>query len=287
MGAGASTKYQAASDEDKKVAVAELSEEEKKGIADALKFTGEKGEANKAAIKENKAALHKLESTVLGNKQKLYQERAYIEENRALILKNYAAAFMGNRQMANQNTDDIFRNRKAIVKALPCTTQVQLNFVESHINRARVDYLEHRAKMNSKVAKVNQKMAEINKMLIEVNNEIMEGNKEIVEFNTKHMEVNTKILAGEMGHKAEEGCDPDANATRIANNKERIAAITTKAAENSAKHEEVRKIAETNRAKIESNAAEIEERRKAIEANHDQIAANAAKISDFISKGCM
>ena len=31
-----------------------------------------------------------------------------IEENRLMILSNYAAAFMGNRQVANSNTDEIF-----------------------------------------------------------------------------------------------------------------------------------------------------------------------------------
>ena len=38
-----------------------------------------------------------------------------IEENRLMILSNYSAAFMGNRQLANSNTDEIFDNRQAIL----------------------------------------------------------------------------------------------------------------------------------------------------------------------------
>lgn len=75
-------------------------------------------ETNRANINANRAKLYTLESTVMWNKASAYRERAMIEENRFLILKNYAAAFMGNRQIANQNTDDIFRNRHAILQQM-------------------------------------------------------------------------------------------------------------------------------------------------------------------------
>jgi hypothetical protein len=75
-------------------------------------------EDNRANVRANRKKLFELESTVMWNKAQAYRERSMIEENRALILKNYSAAFMGNRQMANQNTDDIFRNRKAILQSM-------------------------------------------------------------------------------------------------------------------------------------------------------------------------
>merc|ERR1719487_1331137 len=116
---------------------------------------------------------------VTKNKEDIYKERAMIEGNRQLILKNYHAAFTGNRQMANQNTDDIFRNRKAIVKHYKTGADpVKINFAESRLNEARIDYLEHRTKMNAKVSEVNAMMVEINSKLIAVNDKVMEGNKE-------------------------------------------------------------------------------------------------------------
>ena len=42
------------------------------------------------------------------NKTMIYTSRSMIEENRLMILSNYSAAFMGNRQLANSNTDEIF-----------------------------------------------------------------------------------------------------------------------------------------------------------------------------------
>lgn len=282
MGAGASAKYQATSPDDVKAAVADLSDADKGAIFEALKApTSEKVKENQANIKKNKALLHELESTVLGNKQQLYMERAIIEENRMLILKNFTAAFMGNRQMANQNTDDILRNRKAIVKSVKAVDAVQVNFAESRLNEARIDYMEHRAKMNARVAAGNQKMAEINTLLIEVNNQIMEGNQETVDFNTKHLDINTKLISGDL--KLDEATAEN-NATRIERNTKRIGEITAQAKTNSESHAKVLEIAKENSKKIVENAKAIQDRRVEIEKNHEKIAGNATKIAEMIAK---
>merc|ERR1712232_960500 len=123
-------------------------------------------------ISENEAKLHTLYLDVMNNKEQLYMIRAIVEENRALVLKNYTAAFVGNRQMANQNTDDIFKNRIAILDALKTEGQVQENFRNSKYNEATVDFLEHRSKLNNRVAKVNEMMATLNSKLIEINSQI-------------------------------------------------------------------------------------------------------------------
>jgi len=283
MGAGASAKYKETSADDVKAAVAGLDDADRVKILEALQApVSGKSTENKANIKKNKAALHELVSTVLGNKQKLYMERAIIEENRMLILKNFTAAFMGNRQMANQNTDDIFRNRKAIVKSVKAVYAVQLNFAESRINEARIDYMEHRAKMNARVAAGNEKMSEINKLLIEVNNQIMEGNQETVEFNTKHLEINTKLISGDL--KLDEAT-PENNATRIERNTKRIGEITEQAKKNSEAHAKVLDIAKKNSKHIVENAMANQDRRVEIEANHKKIAGNAAKIAAMIGSG--
>merc|ERR1712232_479707 len=132
------------------------------------------------------------------------------------------------------NTDDIFRNRKSIVKAIKVTDPVTLNYFESHVNRARVDAIEHRAGMNAKVAEANDKMCAANSLLMEVNAAIMAGNAKIVEFNTKHVEINNNLLSGELSA-AGDGCTPDENEKRIADNATRIAAITEVAKSNAEK----------------------------------------------------
>merc|ERR1740121_301761 len=70
---------------------------------------------------------------------------------------------MGNRQMANQNTDDIFKNRKEILKALKIedgdNKQIHENFRDSLLNEGKIDFFYHLAGLNSVVAKVNEEMS--------------------------------------------------------------------------------------------------------------------------------
>merc|ERR1712072_359853 len=110
-------------------------------MGDAL--AGEKLEAsveNKKKVKANEAKLHELSLTVFTNKSKLLAVRSIIEENRAMLLKNYTCAFGGNRLMANQNTDCIFKNRRKALSALKCEGQVQKNFRNSKFDEAKVDF---------------------------------------------------------------------------------------------------------------------------------------------------
>jgi hypothetical protein len=44
--------------------------------------------------------------------------RSIVEENHDSILKNYHATFRGNRNLANANTDDLFRNRYSILRSM-------------------------------------------------------------------------------------------------------------------------------------------------------------------------
>merc|ERR1719482_2662188 len=113
---------------------------------------------NTDRVNQNKEKLYALEGRVLDNKTKLYAERAKLEENRAHILSNYSAAFMGNRQMANQNTDDIFRNKMEILKLQIRETAdpVQKNHLESGLNQMRIEAVDHRIKVNARLAKVNE-----------------------------------------------------------------------------------------------------------------------------------
>merc|ERR1740130_124597 len=121
------------------------------------------------------------------------EARSMIEENRANIVKNYAAAFVGNRQMACENTDAIMKNRFAILDALKVEGPVQENFLNSKYNEAAIEYLENRSLLNNRVAKANLKMSEANADLIAINDQILKSNEEIVVFNGAQIETNTKL----------------------------------------------------------------------------------------------
>jgi hypothetical protein len=253
-----------------------LSDEEKKNIQASL--SGPESEAhaaNRKNIAGNAATLHDLHLTVFGNQSKLLAVRSIIEENRALLLKNYAVAFAGNRLMVNQNTDCIFKNRIAILDAMQVEGQEQVNFRNTKLNKANVDFLEHRSLLNNRVAKTNAKMAEANAKLIEANSMVMSSNEEIVKFNSSAAETNKKLLEGIQPDKA----TPESNAARVAANTKGIAMIVDHSAKYDEKVEQMTKVALENRKKIIANAKDIDERRKNILQNRAGIVANGAKVS--------
>jgi len=237
---------------------------------------------NQAAIRANKADLFDLDSMVMNNKHGIYAERSMIEENRALIAKNYAAAFMGNRQEANTNTDEIFKNRKGILDGITCKTPVETNFVNSMANEAKVDFLEHRSGLNTRVEAVSEDMAKINALLIDVNHHIMDNNAQIVSFNAANIEKNNKLLDGTIS-----GADatPETNAARVKSNTERIAKIKGVAEANKGKIATLLEKVNANRVEILKNTDAIYARRSEIQANRAKMLGNSKRISDKLRAG--
>jgi len=236
--------------------------------------------SNRKNIKRNRKAVFGLECQVTSNKSKAYATRSTIEENRALILKNYTAAFMGNRQLANQNTDDIFRNRRTILASLDAKNDVETNYVESRLNEAAIDYLEHRSALNTSVLEVNDLMAQVNAKLIEINSRIMKSNENIVNFNSKNLALNSKILATGLSPRS---ATPASNASRIGKNKERLGKILKVAKSNASRIANLYKVAAKNRAAIEKNATGIFARRKNIETNQKIISQNQSRVEKLMS----
>ena len=66
--------------------------------------------------------------TVSENKLAVCQARATIDENRQMILSNYTAAFMGNRQLTNDHTEEIFEIRRALLSGVEVTTEVEAEY---------------------------------------------------------------------------------------------------------------------------------------------------------------
>lgn len=106
-------------------------------------------EITKQAIAKKRKTIFQIEAQVMANKALAYQSRSIIEENRLMILSNYTAAFMGNRQLANSNTDEIFNNRAEILNAMDAVGDVQENYVNAQKNKAQLDFLRHRSELNS------------------------------------------------------------------------------------------------------------------------------------------
>lgn len=109
--------------------------------------------------------------------------RAKVSENAALIAKNYNSSFMGNRQLANENTEAIFRNKIALMQCLPSNNQAEVNYREAKINEAKLQFLDHRSALNAQVMAITKDMAILNEHAIAINRRIMETNEAIKEMN--------------------------------------------------------------------------------------------------------
>jgi len=227
---------------------------------------------NKERIAANRAAIFDLEGDVNFNKARAYLTRSMAAENNALILKNYNSAFLGNRQLANENTEAIFRNRINLLQCLPTTSDVEVNYREAMINKQKLLFLKHRSRLNASVIGISEDMAAVNAQLIAINRRVMEANELIKNFNAG-------LIAEFDGlYDAKPTPTPESNAALIAANAAEIQAIGDNVRNNNGSIDELTAAIETNRAAILANAVQISERRDAILKNHDAVAANRKRV---------
>jgi hypothetical protein len=238
-------------------------------------------EDNKKNIQANRRRIFEVENQVMFNRGQAYLVRSLVQENQASIQRNYNAAFLGNRQLANQNTDDLFRNRTAIVRNIETPNQVTQNFKEAMMNKVKLEYLEHRSKLNEKVLSISEQLANVNKQLIEINRHILEANEEVVRYNADMIQSNVNLLSNGVHASS---ATPSSNASLIAENARKIDEIGRRAAENKTRIAKVTQEAEANRAHISTNTGDIAARRQRIQDNHERIAGNQSQVAKFVSK---
>jgi len=230
---------------------------------------------NKAAIAKNKKTIFSIEARVLAMKALAYQSHAMIEENRLMIMSNYSAAFMGNGQLANANTDEIFANRSAILGVIDSDGDVQEIYVQAQINKSLLDYLAHRSNLNTSVLSLSQKMAQINAQLVAINQDIMAANQSIVDFNHKQIGLNAEMLGGTLDASQ---ATIEGNAAIVAENSTLMDDLSLSVEKDQARRNELLETSAVNAASLMGNKDAINERRLSIMENREGILANTAKI---------
>ena len=212
-----------------------------------------KSKINAKAIKENRKKIFKLDAEVMTNKANAYLSRAMIEENRMMILSNYSAAFLGNRQLANSNTDEVFDNRTA------------------QKNKASLDFLKHRSDLNTALLKVSEEMAAVNVKLIDINKKIMDANQSIVDFNAKQIATNKALINGALKPNS---AKPSSNAKIIKSNKSAMASLEKNVKNNRKRMNDLFNNSEKNASALMQNKVQIKQRRKTALSNREKILAN-------------
>ena len=135
-------------------------------------------------------SFNNLWAELLEQKSFAYLVRSKIEQNLNLVISNITASFLGNRQLANHNTEDIIYNLVKICEkkfsdggSIPRDIELRL--------------LEHRQKLNERLISNSKEMLEAVTKLQEVHSKIMETNEEVVTFNSSIIELSAEMLAND------------------------------------------------------------------------------------------
>ena len=130
----------------------------------------------------------KIWAKLLNQKSKNYLLRSKIDQIIAVTNSNLSASFLGNRQMANHNTDDIkFCLNKIIDKnsAEPDATKLNVDLI----------FLKHRQKLNKRLVENSKILIAAIEQLQMAHQKVMRTNEEIVKFNSSMLETTSEIIS--------------------------------------------------------------------------------------------
>ena len=181
------------------------------------------------------AELFELQSHVNANRAKAYAARSRVTENAIEGLKMVLAAFSENRQILNECTENIFRIRKGLIR---CQKDLSDEEKEVLIDKAELDYLEHRASLTGHVLDINNSMVKVNKTVIGLLGTISKTNSKVYEYNSKQHKENLELINEGVGNKGLK-----AMASR---NEKNTLKLTNKAQKNSEYLEEIFERTEIN-----------------------------------------
>lgn len=132
--------------------------------------------------------MEKIWSSLLNQKSKNYLLRSKIDQSIAITNSNLSASFLGNRQMANHNTDDIkYCLNKIIDKnsAEPDATKLNVDLI----------FLKHRQKLNKRLVENSKILIAAIEQLQMAHQRVMRTNEEIVKFNSSMLETTSEIIS--------------------------------------------------------------------------------------------
>ena len=134
--------------------------------------------------------MEKIWSKLLNQKSKNYLLRSKIDQSIAVTNSNLSASFLGNRQMANHNTDDIkYCLNKIIDKnsAEPDATKLNVDLI----------FLKHRQKLNKRLVENSKILIAAIEQLQMAHQRVMRTNEEIVKFNSSMLEATSEVISND------------------------------------------------------------------------------------------
>ena len=132
--------------------------------------------------------MEKIWSSLFNQKSKNYLLRSKIDQSIAITNSNLSASFLGNRQMANHNTDDIKHCLNKIIdknSAEPDATKLNVDLI----------FLKHRQKLNKRLVENSKILIAAIEQLQMAHQRVMRTNEEIVKFNSSMLETTSEIIS--------------------------------------------------------------------------------------------
>ena len=238
---------------------------------------------NEENIRKNKRHIFELECQASTSYAESLLLIADIEENRALLSRNFSAAFNGNRAIAVDNIEDLYRCRMLMVDALTAKTDVQQNFKSAMGNSLRIDLLENKFYLNEQLQAVAEQMAAINEMLTSLNEMIADSNESLADQGGEMVSENASWIDGEID-KMFKAASADSNADLVKSNADRLESLTGKADVAAKSAGLTVKQIESETKSIIDNGDDIAARRARIQAEREKVVANQKRSSALMSK---
>lgn len=238
---------------------------------------------NKANIRRNQRRIFELDAGVSTTYAELMLLLADIEENRALLHRNFTSAFMGNRSIAIDNVDDLFRCRMAMLDALEPSSEVEINFKSRMSNQTRIEQLENRADLNDALQEIAGRMIEVNVLMQAINTRIAEANEKVVDMGDDMISENAEWAEGELAKQMRDAT-PNANSQGVASNTERLQKLLERTHIAEQQAEEIVRRVEAGTSEILEVGDDIASRRERIQADRERVIANQKRAADLLIK---
>ena len=238
---------------------------------------------NKKAIQKNKRSIFELEAGVSTTYAELMLLLSDIEENRALLNRNFTSSFTGNRSIAVDNVNDLFNSRLVMIDSLEAKSEVEVNFKTMFSNMTKIDQLENRAKLNSKLSEIIGRVQEVNIILQTINELIAESNESVVEQADTMISENAEWVDGAVSEKMKVAT-ANANKQGVGSNIERLEKLIKDSNIAEQEAEKILKRVNDVTKGILKSGEDIAGRREAIEADRERVIANQRRTADLINK---
>ena len=238
---------------------------------------------NKLNTRKHRRKIFELDAEVSTTYAELMLLLADIEENRALLQRNYTSAFMGNRSIAIDNVNDLYSCRIAMLEALDPSSDVEANFKVRMLNQVRIEQLEKLSDRNDTLRDIAAKMIEVNVRLQSVNGLITEANETVVDEGDTMISENAEWADGSVAKQMTKAT-PNANSQSVLSNTERLQKLLERA--NIAEKEAtglVHRVEKDTKGILELGD-DIANRRERIQADRERVVANQRRTADLLIK---